>query len=91
MSKAQIIADAFDLQRRNKLCNMRGCDKLPTKKVTILEENRITRDSRTLATLFLCSEHYATRVPLFLTEINKHRETGKVVEKKVQDIGFLTY
>ncbi len=91
MSKAQMIADIFDLQRRNKICNIRDCSKLPTKKITLFEENRITNDKRVLATVFLCNEHYSTKIPIFLTEINKQRETGKVIDKKVQDIGFLTY
>lgn len=91
MFKAELIANAFDLQRRNKLCNIRGCPKLPSKRVTLFEENRISRDKKTLATIFLCTEHYGTKMPAFITEINKARETGKVVEKRVQDVGFITY
>ena len=91
MSKAQLIANTFELQRRSKLCNIHGCGKLPSKKVIIFEENRITRDSKALATVYLCNEHYSTRLPGFLTEINKLRETGKVVDKKVQEIGFITH
>ena len=49
MSKAQIIADAFDLQRRNKLCNIRGCENIPAKRITIVEENRITKERKVLA------------------------------------------
>ncbi len=90
MNKAQIIADTFDLQRRSRLCNVRGCVKLPTKKVTLLEENRITRDTKPLATVYLCGEHYSTRMAGFLTEMNREKETGKVITKKVQDIGFIT-
>ncbi len=90
MSKAQVIAESFDLQRRNRLCNIPGCQKAPAKKVTLLEENRITRDSRILAVVCLCTHHYETRMPLFLTEINTEKETGKVVTKKVQEIGFVT-
>ena len=86
-----MIADAFDLQKRNKLCNIRGCGRAPTKKVTILEEDRIRKESRTLATLFLCTEHHETKMPIFITEMNKHRETGKVITKRVQDMGFVTY
>jgi hypothetical protein len=91
MSKAEMIAEAFDLQRRSKLCNIRECGKLPTKRVTLFEENRITGDKKTLATICLCNEYYQTRIPLFLTEINKPIERGKVIEKKVQDMGFITH
>lgn len=91
MSKAQFIADTFELQRRSKLCNIRGCGKLPAKRVTLYEENRITRDRRPLATVYLCNEHYATRIPGFMTEINKLRETGRVIDKRVQDMGFITH
>jgi hypothetical protein len=91
MSKAQLIADTFELQRRSKLCNIRGCGKPPSKKVTLYEENRITRDRRPLATIYLCSEHHATRIPGFMTEINRFRETGRVIDKKVHDIGFITH
>jgi hypothetical protein len=91
MSRAQLIADAFDLQRRSRLCNTPGCGKLPAKRVTIFEENRISGNRKPLATVYLCSEHYSTRVPVFLTEANRLRETGRVIDKKVQDIGLITY
>ena len=91
MSRAQLIADAFDLQRRNKLCNIPGCGKPPAKRVTIFEENRISRNRKALATVYLCSEHYSTKIPTFLTEANMLRETGRVIDKKVQDIGLITY
>lgn len=91
MSKAQLIAKTFDLQRRSRLCNITGCGRMPAKKVTLLEENRITTGSRVLVTLYLCSEHYSTRLPAFLMEINTLRETGKVIGKRVQEMGFITH
>jgi hypothetical protein len=91
MSKVQMIADAFDLQKRSRLCNIRGCDRLPTKRVALIEQDRITNNKKTIATLYLCSAHNETKIPLFLTEINKHREVGKMIVKSVQDIGLVTY
>jgi hypothetical protein len=91
MPKARLIAETFDLQRRNKLCNIRGCGRLPTKKLTLFEENRITWKRKSLATLYLCAGHNETRVPGFLTEMNKHRRTGEMIGRSTQEMGFLTY
>lgn len=91
MSKAELIAGAFDLQRRERLCNMEGCGRVPAMKVTLYEENMITRGSKALATVYLCREHHMSRMPGFMTEINGLRETGRIVESRVQDIGFRTH
>lgn len=91
MSRTQLIADTFDLQRRNKLCNIGGCGKLPTKRISLFEEDRITRERKAIATVYLCSGHNETRVPAFMTEVNKHNGIGKLITKRVNDVGFLTY
>jgi hypothetical protein len=91
MSKARLIADSFELRKRNRICNMRGCGKLPTKRITLYDENRISREKKSIATIYLCSEHNETRMPAFMTEINTKKEVGKVVSKRVSDLGFLTY
>jgi hypothetical protein len=91
MSKAQLIAGTFELQRGSRLCNIRGCGNLPARKVTLFEENRINRERKPLAVVYLCNEHYSTRIPGFMTEINMLRETGRLIDKRVQDIGFITH
>ena len=57
----------------------------------LFEEDRITRDKKTLATVYLCSQHNETRMPAFMTEINREKKVGKLVGKRVSDIGFVTY
>jgi hypothetical protein len=91
MSVMQAIADAFDLQRRSRLCNVSGCLSIPTKKVTLFEEARLTGKRKALATIFLCGQHYQTTMPLFLTEANTKAGPGKFIDKRVHEIGFITY
>ena len=91
MSRTQFTADMFDLQRRNKLCNIRGCEKLPTKRIGLFEENRISKERKAIATVYLCGGHNETRIPAFMTEINKRNDIGKLITKRVNDIGFVTY
>ena len=91
MSKAKHIADSFELRKRNRICNMHVCGKLPTKRITLYDENRISREKKSIATIYLCSEHNETRMPAFMTEINLKKEVGRVVSKRVSDLGFLTH
>ena len=90
MPKMQLIADSFDLQRRDKLCNARGCGRLPSKQITILEEDRITNEKKSLVQLFLCTSHFREGMPPFMEKMNMLNETGKKTTTSVRDIGFVT-
>jgi hypothetical protein len=91
MLKAQVIAGSFDLQRRERLCNHMGCARPPSKMVNLFEENRITRQRRPLATIYLCLEHYSLRMPPFLAEMKRGMETGMAIGSSVKETGFVTF
>lgn len=91
MSRAQVIAEAFDLQRRKKLCNIKGCPRLPSKNLKIFDEDRVSGERTTLANVYLCNHHNETMIPGFMTKINEERILGKTVSRTVTDIGFVTY
>jgi hypothetical protein len=91
MSRAELIAEAFELQRMGKLCNVPECGKIPSKRVSLIEENRINSARRTIATIHLCNEHYSDKLASFLAEINKIRDPGTEIVKMAYDVGHVTY
>jgi hypothetical protein len=91
MSKIEIIAGNFDLQKMGRLCNHPGCSRKPSRRVSVFDEDRVTGERKPIATVFLCSEHEETSLPAFLNEINQVKELGRIVTTSVHDIGYVTY
>jgi len=92
MNKAGIlIINSFDLKKRNRSCNVQGCNKLPTKETIIIELDMMIKRKRELASIYFCTEHYDYNIGKFLNKLNNVCEKGKIIDKKVFDIGYVTH
>lgn len=88
--KAELIMKSFDIKKLNRSCNSPGCENPVMKEVGILEfDTRINR-KRELVSLYLCNEHYSS-LEAFLEKLSSLCEKGKVIEKEVTEMGYLTY
>jgi hypothetical protein len=81
--------DTFDLRKLSKTCNYRDCKKLPTKQAVILETD--SKSTREIVDLYFCAEHYNRNIRTIMEKLNALSEKGKFIEKKVFDIGYITY
>jgi len=92
MDKTEIyIINSFDLRKRNKSCNVQGCNKMPTKEAIIIESDMMLKSKRELASIYFCTEHYDYNIKRILKELNRICEKRKRIDKKVFDIGYITY
>jgi len=46
---------------------------------------------RELASIYFCTEHYDYNIGKFLNKLNNVCEKGKIIDKKVFDIGYVTH
>ena len=88
--KSLFIAESFDLGKLKKTCNVRGCDKIPTREVTIFERDIITSEKRELVSLYFCTEHYGN-INKLMRDLNKVSEPRKKTGRRVKDISCVTY
>ena len=85
------IINSFDLRKRHKSCNVQGCDKIPTKEAIIVESDLVLKRKRELASVYFCTEHYDYNIARVLNKLNTICEKGKIIDKKVFDIGYVTH
>jgi hypothetical protein len=86
-----LIINSFDIRKRDKSCNVHGCNKLPTKEAIIIESDMMLKRKRELASVYFCTLHYDHSIRSLLSRLNNVCEKGKIIDKKVFDIGYVTY
>jgi len=85
--EAILKVENYDLRKLSKTCNYGDCKKLPSKEIIIVEEQN--RMSRELVAIYFCEEHHNRNINTVLEKL-KAASQGKV-EKRVSDIGYMTY
>lgn len=85
------LVNRFDLRRMGRMCNIRECRRLPQKEVILLEVSGGPgkKARRELASLYLCENHHKTHTDMLLKALNTG-EGGTKIDKKVNDIGYIT-
>jgi hypothetical protein len=81
----------YDLRKLSKTCNYKDCQKLPSKEVIITETDGKSMKKKDLVSIYFCTEHYNRNIRAVIEKINNSSERGKLIEKKVFDIGYVTY
>ena len=90
MDMVSHISRSFDLKNFSRSCNFHGCNRLPTKEATIFEFDPKTKRKRDLVSLYFCAEHYNITIRKLMKDIRKI-ENGKVIDKRVFEIGYITH
>ena len=90
MDTINLILREFDVRKLNRACNHKGCEKIPTKEMLIYETDFRNQRRKDLVSLYFCSKHYEVSKK-FLQKLAGVCEKGRVVDKKVFDIGYVTY
>jgi hypothetical protein len=85
-----LISRNFDLKNFSTNCNFRGCTRLPTKEAIISEFDPKTSHKRDLVSLYFCAEHYNSTIQNVIEEV-KRISDGKIVDKRVFEIGYVTH
>ncbi|MFH1364876.1 MAG: hypothetical protein ABIH52_04470 [Candidatus Aenigmatarchaeota archaeon] len=91
MSSATYLARNFDLVKGAKECNCLECSRMPTKEMVLLELDLTRNKHRELGTIYICSDHFSETSKKTLFDMNKLCKTGRIIDKKVFDIGYVTY
>jgi len=91
MDPTVVLINKFDLRKLNRVCNFKGCNKIPTRETLIFEIDRRTARKRELMSLYFCEKHYNINIKKTLTELNRSCEKGKIIDEKSFDIGYITY
>lgn len=91
MSSASYLANNFNLRKGGKECNCSECNRMPSKEMVLFEMDLSRSKKRELGTVYMCSNHYPETSKKTLYEMNKTCKSGKIIDKKVFDIGYVTY
>jgi hypothetical protein len=90
-SQMQLLVKMFNLRNLNKTCNFRGCQKSPSKEVTLIETDLITKERKSVASLYFCTEHHNKISKSITADLNEIANKRWVIGKKEFDIGFITH
>jgi len=91
MSSAAYLVNTLDIRKGSKECNMPNCHKIPTKEMILVETDLAKSKNRELGVVYLCSDHYPETSKKMLLDMNQMSKSGKIIDKKVFDIGYITY
>jgi len=90
MEQEAILAlKEVNLRKISKACNFPSCRKLPSKQAMILEVSNSGK--KELVDLYFCEEHYDRNIQKILEKLTSACEKGALIEKRVFDIGYVTY
>ena len=87
----EFLVEKFELRKMDRFCNTNGCMRKPMKQVLIEETDIISSEKKELVSLFFCNDHYRGFLSESLNEMNGLRSPGKVLGKKVIEIGYVTF
>lgn len=87
--EAILRVENYNLRKLSKTCNFGECAKLPSKETIILEVDG--KSKRELVAIYFCAEHYNKNMHQILEKLSSACEKGKFIDKKVFDIGYITY
>lgn len=92
MQELELIANRFDLRKFKKTCNAKNCEKFPSKEIVFFELELKTLKKKELASVYLCSEHFKPEeLKELIVELNNICVKGKIIDRKVFEVGFITY
>jgi hypothetical protein len=91
MDTTSLILGKFELKKLSKTCNTRNCDKAPSKKAIITELDTKTAKKKDLVVLYFCNEHYNGSFKKFFNELINACKAGKIIDKRVFEIGYVTH
>ena len=61
------------------------------KEVTLYETDLITKERKSVASLYFCTEHYNSTSKTITDSLNEIANKRWVIGKKAYDIGFITH
>jgi hypothetical protein len=91
MDQTEAIASRFDLKKLARCCNFAGCQSRPAVEVLLFEKDAITEKRKDLASLYLCGEHYRTRLAELMRCLEKDRRPGKTNGFEVFSVGYASW
>ena len=86
----ELIIKRFELRKLDRICNNEGCQKPPSKKTTILENDTETGDRKELVMLHLCT-HHLEGLKRFLRDLDELTEGKKTITTETIDTGYITH
>ena len=89
MEAMQFILQKFDIKKLRTGCNIKGCKKVPTKELLLLEFDR-KRPARRIASLYLCEKHCKKEANSISKELNKTK-AGKHIGGRIYNIPPITH
>ena len=90
MGYRELIVEQFELRKLTRACNCIDCERIPVKEMLVFEMDFKTARERELVSLYLCRRHYNEIAEEFLQKL-KSMLAGKVIDKRVFDIGYVTH
>jgi len=81
----------FDIMKLDRACNIHGCNRLPNKEAIIIEVDINLKRQRELARLYFCNDHYDLNIRTLMKEMSRLCEMGKVIDKKVFDLLYVSH
>ncbi len=91
MDPLNYILTNYEIRKLSKTCNFIGCDKFPSKEILVSVYDSKKVKSKELVSLYLCSKHFEIVEKTLVDELAKLCEEGKIVQKRVFDVGFITH
>ncbi|MFH1978672.1 MAG: hypothetical protein ABIJ92_05080 [Candidatus Aenigmatarchaeota archaeon] len=86
-----LLSTVLDLRKRGNTCNIPQCEKMPVKEMVLIEHDKLKQRKREIATVYFCSDHCDKKPDEIVRRANVVAGKGKIIDKKVFDIGYITY